>query len=296
MARVMGEDHLLELDDGRTVGYATWGDPDGTPVFIVHGTPGSRLVLFPGLDDPGWLGRRRVRFVGVDRPGYGYSDAWPEADLLDCAEDLVRVADDLGLGRFSALGFSGGGPCAIALSVLVPERVGGVAVVSGLGMLERSDAYEGMGAEYVVAFEMARRSPVRLATEIEEAAREVRESSWGSASGISEELPDVDLRILDHPDAQTYFFGPSEEVVRQGAAGWIDDLLCLVKPWPFHLDEIVGVDVLIYHGEADVLVPAQHAKRLAEGISGSSLRLYRGEGHFSIDGYIKEIVETLLTT
>ena len=156
MARVMGEDHLLKLDDGRTVGYATWGDPDGTPVFIVHGTPGSRLVLFPGLDDPGWLGRRRVRFVGVDRPGYGYSDPWPEADLLDCAEDLVRVADDLGLGRFSALGFSGGGPCAIALSVLVPERVGGVAVVSGLGMLERSDAYEGMGAEYVVAFEMAR--------------------------------------------------------------------------------------------------------------------------------------------
>ena len=106
----------------------------------------------------------------------------------------------------------------------------------------------------------------------------------------------MDLRILDHPEAQTYFFGPSEEVVRQGAAGWIDDLLCLVNPWPFQLGEIVGVDVLIYHGEADVLVPAQHAKHLAEGISGSSLRLYRGEGHFSIDRYIKEIVEALLTT
>jgi hypothetical protein len=40
VVRVPSEDHLLELDDRRTVGYATWGDPDGTPVFIGHGTPG----------------------------------------------------------------------------------------------------------------------------------------------------------------------------------------------------------------------------------------------------------------
>jgi pimeloyl-ACP methyl ester carboxylesterase len=296
VARVTGEDHLLELDDGRTVGYATWGNPDGTPVFIVHGTPGSRLVLFPGLDDPGWLDRRRLRFVGVDRPGYGYSDPWTEANLLDCAEDLVRVADDLGLGRFSALGFSGGGPYAIALGALAPERVGVVAVVGGLGMLDRPDAYEGMDEENVADFEMARQSPERLAIEIDEAARGLREGSWGSASEISEKLPEADLRILELPDAQTYFFGPSEEVVRHGAAGWIDDHLRLVKPWPFRLDDIVGVDVLIYHGEADVLVPAQHAKHLAGGITGSRLRLYPGEGHFSIDGHIKGIVETLLTT
>ena len=74
MVRVPSDDHLLELDDRRTVGYATWGDPKGTPVFIGHGTPGSRLDRYPGLDDPGWVRGRRVRFVGVDRPGYGSSD------------------------------------------------------------------------------------------------------------------------------------------------------------------------------------------------------------------------------
>ena len=75
MVRVPGNDHLLELEDGRTVGYATWGDADGWPVFIGHGTPGSRLDRYAPLDDPEWVHRRRVRFVGVDRPGYGYSDA-----------------------------------------------------------------------------------------------------------------------------------------------------------------------------------------------------------------------------
>jgi pimeloyl-ACP methyl ester carboxylesterase len=76
-------------------------------VFIAHGTPGSRLALSPGFDDPEWLRQQRLRFIGVDRPGYGYSDPWPEASLLEGAEDFVWVADHLGLERFAALGVSG---------------------------------------------------------------------------------------------------------------------------------------------------------------------------------------------
>jgi pimeloyl-ACP methyl ester carboxylesterase len=55
VVRVPSDDHLLELGDGPTIGYATWGHPEGTPVFFAHGTPGSRRVLFPSLDDPAWL-------------------------------------------------------------------------------------------------------------------------------------------------------------------------------------------------------------------------------------------------
>jgi pimeloyl-ACP methyl ester carboxylesterase len=58
------------------------GVPYGPPVFIGHGTPGSRLDRYAGLDDPEWVRRRRPRFIGVDRPGFGCSDPWPEANLL----------------------------------------------------------------------------------------------------------------------------------------------------------------------------------------------------------------------
>ena len=122
MTRTPADDRRLELGDGRTIRYATWGDAEGTPVFIGHGTPGSRLALAPGLDNPEWIYQQRLLFVGVDRPGYGSSDPWAEASLLDCAGDLVRVADALGLERFAALGFSGGAPYVLALGVLVPER------------------------------------------------------------------------------------------------------------------------------------------------------------------------------
>jgi pimeloyl-ACP methyl ester carboxylesterase len=298
VAHAPTDDQQLELDSGRTIGYATWGDPEGTPVFFAHGMPGSRRTRCPSLDDPGWLAQRHLRFIGVDRPGYGYSDPWPEASLLDCAEDFVRVADHLSLESFSAMGFSGGGPYAIALGALAPERAGGgVAVVSGFGTLDRPDAFKGMDEANAAGFETARESPEDLAFELdEEAARVIREGSWGSVSEISEELPEVDRQILERPDVQTLFFGPSQEALRQGARGWVDDLLRLVRPWPFRLSEVSGVGVRLHHGEADVMVPAHHSKHLAEGIPGSYLRLYAGEGHFSIDRHIKVITQDLLST
>jgi pimeloyl-ACP methyl ester carboxylesterase len=294
MARTPADDHRLELGDGRTIGYATWGDPDGAPVLIGHGTPGSRLALAPGLDDPEWIRQQRLLFVGVDRPGYGYSDPWAEASLLDCAGDLVRVADALGLDRFAALGFSGGAPYVLALGELVPERLRGVAVVCGLGMLDRPGALEGMSEADLEDTRMAREAPDELATARGEAARAILEDPEAMFEGLSEELPEVDRRALEKPEVRAFLIETFQEAVRQGATGWIDDELRQVQPWPFRLEEISGVDVRLHHGEADLLVPAHHAKHLAEGISGSRLQLYPDEGHLSFDKHLKEIVQTLL--
>ena len=240
MARVPTDDHRLELDDGRTIGYSTWGDPQGTPVFIAHGTPGSRRALSPGLDDPEWLRQQRLRFIGVDRPGYGYSDPWPEASLLDCAEDFVRVADHLRLERFAALGVSGGGPYAIALGALAPERVKGVAIVSGLGMLDRPGALEGMSEGNVEEIKMAVDSRDDLATALGEAAQAIRQDPEESFAELSDELPEVDRQMLERPDIRAFLIETFQEAVRQGATGWIDDNLRQVRPWPFRLDEIGG--------------------------------------------------------
>jgi pimeloyl-ACP methyl ester carboxylesterase len=278
MARIPIEDRLLELDDGRTVGYATWGEADGWPVFIGHGTPGSRLERYAPLDDPEWVRRLRVRFVGVDRPGYGYSDPWPEASLIDCAGDFVRVADELGLERFRALGASGGAPYVIALGALAPERVVRIAVVSGaadIGLDEEETAEE-------------------LAAELGEEAKMLREAPDGWYAGFVAAVPEVDRRVLERPEVRATVIGMFQEAVRQGAVGWVDDDLRLGRPWPFRPEEVV-VDVRFHHGEEDVNAPPQHVKELAERMPGSRLRLYPGEGHISVfDKPIKEIVEDLL--
>ena len=49
-----------------------------------------------------------VRLIGADRPGYGLSSSHPERTLLTAADDTAALADDLGLDRFAAAGWSGG--------------------------------------------------------------------------------------------------------------------------------------------------------------------------------------------
>ena len=122
--------------DGRTVAYATWGDPDGRPLLQIHGTPGSRLSRSPHPDEYVRAGAHVVTF---DRPGYGQSSPWRDRTVLDIADDALAVADALGWERFSVLGISGGGPHALALGVRAPERIVrlGVAVGGTPGELHR---------------------------------------------------------------------------------------------------------------------------------------------------------------
>jgi pimeloyl-ACP methyl ester carboxylesterase len=85
------------LADGRVLGYAEWGDPQGAPVFYFHGTPASRLdpVCFP--DAPAQAG---VRLISVDRPGMGLSSFQRGRQIADWPDDVAALADALGIDRF----------------------------------------------------------------------------------------------------------------------------------------------------------------------------------------------------
>ena len=38
-------EHRVRMPDGRTVAVAEWGDPAGLPLFVLHGTPESRICV-----------------------------------------------------------------------------------------------------------------------------------------------------------------------------------------------------------------------------------------------------------
>jgi pimeloyl-ACP methyl ester carboxylesterase len=187
------------------------------------------------------------------------------------------VADHLGLKRFAALGVSGGATYVMALGALAPERVGRIAVVccADIGLDEGE-------------------TPEELAADLGEQARLLRENPEEWYAGLVAEVTEADRRVLERPEVRASLIETFQEAVRQGAVGWIDDVLRQERPWPFRLDEI-GSDVRFNHGKDDTLAPPQYAKELAEGMPGSRLRLYPGEGHISIlDRPIKEIVESVL--
>ena len=116
-------DRVITAADGRPLGVAEFGDPDGTPVLWCHGGPGSRL-------EPLWLhgaaDRAGLRIVGFDRPGYGLSEPRPGRTIVDTVTDMLAVADRLALQTFATVGVSTGGAYALALAAVVPDRVRGV--------------------------------------------------------------------------------------------------------------------------------------------------------------------------
>ena len=114
--------------DGRTLTIAEWGDPDGFPVFLLHGTPGSRFV---GQADASAYASVGARVITYDRPGYGGSDRFRGRRVVDSVADVSAIADSLGIERFAVSGGSWGGPHSLAVAARLPERVTRAACSSG---------------------------------------------------------------------------------------------------------------------------------------------------------------------
>ncbi|MCG6500466.1 alpha/beta fold hydrolase, partial [Kitasatospora sp. A2-31] len=120
---------MVKAADGRALAVETVGDPRGRPVFLLHGTPGSRVGPHPRTSV---LYRLGIRLVSFDRPGYGDSARLPGRRVSAAAADVRTIADELGIDRFAVLGRSGGGPHALACAALLPERVTRVALLVSL--------------------------------------------------------------------------------------------------------------------------------------------------------------------
>jgi pimeloyl-ACP methyl ester carboxylesterase len=112
----------IRLRDGRRLGYAEWGDPDGRPLFYFHGWPGARVEGRLGDEAARAQG---VRMIALDRPGMGLSDYQPRRTLVDWPDDVIQLAAAMGLDRFAVLGISGGGPYAAACAWKLSDRLRG---------------------------------------------------------------------------------------------------------------------------------------------------------------------------
>src|ERR1700730_6992058 len=91
----------IKLKDGRTLGYAEYGDPKGKPVLEFHGWPGSRLEAW-NYDAAGKAAGARV--IGIDRPGFGLPTYVKGYRIVDWPADVIELANALRLKRFAVAG------------------------------------------------------------------------------------------------------------------------------------------------------------------------------------------------
>ena len=272
----------VTVPDGRTVAAAQWGDPQGFPIFSLHGTPGSRMGRHPDEDAVRALG---IRVVTYDRPGYGASTRHPGRRVVDCVGDVAAIADALGIEQFAVTGGSGGGPHSLAVAARLPERVLRARCVVGVAPFDADglDFYAGMDAENITEFGFAEKGEAVLHPELERMAAETLERVAADPSKVLSddwELADADRAVLADPGIQTVMGEMVREAFRNGAWGWVDDDLAFLQPWGFDVSEI-RVPVEVRYGAQDVLVPAAHGAWLARHVPGAEVTVDQAAGHLA---------------
>jgi pimeloyl-ACP methyl ester carboxylesterase len=276
----------LLLRDGRRIGCAEYGRPDGVPGFYFHGHPGSRLEPELAEDAAAEAG---VRVIALDRPGYGLSDLRPGRTILDWPRDVAEVADLLGLGSFSVLGSSGGGPYALACGHELPDRVTKVGVVSGLGPRDLPGATEGMRWANRVGFDLGARFPPLARLAMSSMGRKVKRRPERVLDAIGRAMSTSDADIVARPEVRRVLAAVFAEAFRQGSRGAADDIVLLGRPWGFRPEE-VRPPVVLWQGEDDVLVPPAMGRSLAARIPNCEPTFVPGEGHLLIVDHLPEIV------
>lgn len=266
--------------DGRTLTIAECGDPDGFPVFLLHGTPGSRIA---GQGDASAYATVGARVITYDRPGYGGSDRLRGRRVVDCVADVSAIADSLGIERFAVTGGSWGGAHSLAVAACLPERVARAACVAGVAPFDMPgfDWFADMDAVNIEEIGWALAGEDVLAREIERvAAAMLKRVADDPAKMVSDEvkLSDADRTLMARPERHELIRQMINEAFRHGVWGYVDDTLCLIRPWGFDVSEI-RVPTRVLYGLTDVLVPRQHGEWLARNIPDAEVVIDERGGH-----------------
>jgi pimeloyl-ACP methyl ester carboxylesterase len=263
----------------RRLTVCRWGDLSGRPVFLLHGTPGSRLGTRPGDDELRELG---VCLITYDRPGYGGSDPHPNRKVADAAGDVAAIADWYGYERFAVLGRSGGGPHALACAALRPERVSRAATLVSLAPygVPGLDWQDGMVESNRVEFAAALAGRAALAELLYSAVLATRSDPERYVAMLERDATPGDRRVLADPQERETLARNFAEAVRRSMSGWVGDVLAYTRPWGFDLSWI-DVPTLLWGGRHDIHSPFQHSAWLAEQVPGAILRVGEDNAHFS---------------
>jgi pimeloyl-ACP methyl ester carboxylesterase len=270
----------LRLPDGRSLDVFVDGPQTGTPLLFHIGTPGAGLPFAPFVQT---LAERGLRYVSFSRAGYGSSTRRPGRNVVDVVEDSAAVLDAIGADRCYVIGWSGGGPHALACAARLPERVISAATIGGVAPYpaEGLDWTAGMGAENLEEFAAAIAGADELVAFKLRAAPALRDvTPEGVAESFGDLIDDVDRGSLTGAFS-VWMAEVFHEALRDGYWGWFDDDMAFTRPWGFDLDEI-SVPIFVWQGAHDRMVPYAHGEWLAAHIPAARARLFAEHGHLSL--------------
>jgi pimeloyl-ACP methyl ester carboxylesterase len=281
----------FKLKDGRELEILDNGINSDQAIIFHHGTPGHATAWLSWLDEAAAAG---VRALSYSRAGYGTSDRNPGRSVISINSDIAQVLDGKGITKFVAIGWSGGGPHALA-NTFEPRNVGAISL-AGVGAFGVDDLnfLEGMGPENHDEFGAALKGESVITQWMNDNAVAMKNVSGNDIrEAFGGLIGDADKDVLEGATADAM-----AATMRSGLAvsfdGWIDDDLVFIKHWGFDLAAITK-PVILWQGDQDLMVPHAHSYWLEKHIPTAKLTFIPGHGHISLgEKYRPEILKQAL--
>ena len=263
---------------GRELEVLDNGVESSKAIVFHHGTPASAALWSQWFAYAADLG---IRAISYSRAGYATSDRDFGRSIVSVNKDIAEVLEAKAIEKFVAIGWSGGGPHALA-NTLLASNVGAI-TLAGVGAfgVEDLDFLEGMAQENHDEFgaslqgeEVIQQWFIDNASAFKSVGgAEIREAFGGLIS-------DADKKSMEGSFADVL-----AAAIRSGIAvsfdGWVDDDVAFTKPWGFELSAITK-PVKIWQGDKDFMVPHAHSRWLAKHIPTAELTFIPGQGHVTL--------------
>jgi pimeloyl-ACP methyl ester carboxylesterase len=268
----------FKLRSGRELEVLDNGVDSTRAIVFHHGTPASASLWSQWFTYAAEVG---IRAISYSRAGYGTSDRDFGRSIVSVNKDIAEVLESKGIEKFVAIGWSGGGPHALA-NTLLDNNVGAI-TLAGVGAygVDDLDFLEGMAQENYDEFgaslqgeDVIQQWFIDNASVFKSAGgAEIREAFGGLIS-------DADKKSMEGSFADVI-----AAAIRSGLAvsfdGWVDDDVAFTKPWGFDLSSI-NKPVKIWQGDQDFMVPHAHSHWLKKHISTAELTFIPGQGHVTL--------------
>jgi pimeloyl-ACP methyl ester carboxylesterase len=268
----------LKLSDGRSIEYIDNGVSSKSALILHHGTPTTMAVWGTWLAAAAEKGVRAIAFT---RPGYAGSDRKIGHRVIDANDDLEEILDQLNIENLVSVGWSGGGPYALASGLL--KRCTGVHLIASVSPYDAADfdwfqdatpesveetKISAKSLEDCIAFKEGYYTELRDMTAEQFLVEYEKRSSFKAFEAAYREFS-KDLSFSMH------------DALRDGVIGYAEDEYAFLSNWGFETKD-VQIPVGIWQGLDDKSVSPHMARWLNANILNPTLKLLEDQHHGSI--------------
>lgn len=272
---------MITLRDGRKLSYLEQGDPNGTPILLVH-----NMLYGSELTDAAVQAafRQNLRIISPSRPGYGSSDPIDKTygnDLLNLVcGDLRELLDHLGISKTMIIGIAIGSVYALRFATLYPHRTSAL-FATGHAPIWRSEWMAELPKRQRLIARITQYAPKLLPLVTRAGVALIDQGRGGQfIDALHRDIP-VDMTALKRNGVYDHICRGLEETVAQGADAFCRDCAFPLSDYCQEARELKTPFHFI-HGGGDMVVPLSRVENFVERVPNSTFEVVKNAGQFLI--------------